>query len=1032
MDNQHPNPLVVRVFLSSPGDVNDERLLVYQEIENFIYQNSYHRKVILEPYGWDRKNHYIPMEAHTDPQNAIDQRMPKASECDIVIVILWSRMGQLMNTDIEDKIKPEAFQYEVGPEENKKWYFSGTEWEFVNAMQAAQAFQHPRVFVFRKIAQPPFLMDDPNINDKMIQAQRVTRFFTQFEANNQSYLKKSYDKYTTLDQFREKILAVFSTVVDEFLLKTPAQILARKEQEVIQKIAWKGSPFPGLRAFHEQDAPIFFGRNKETYELLEQLSKQRFVAVIGASGAGKSSIVRAGLVPLLKQDGILLSDDPSAVAEDDSSTQWKVESGNWIYLTMTPGQSEEESVNNPFSAFFQAVHATVPTVNLQLKDKDYFKSMIEDQCLKVVNTDSAININTNGDNPLLKLETEKLRKNIEEWLNGLWVDKPESSELLLIIDQFEELFTIVEDPDIRAGFIAFIHNCAQHTRVRIMITMRADFFHYCLEYPSLASLLRMGAFTLAPPGLGALYEMIRRPAELANLKFEDDLAEKILVETAENPGGLPLMAYLLDQMYEQCQDKGILSLEVFEKLGKVAGAIGTRASSIIADLARNNPGVREALHYVFRELVEVNDQGVLTRRRAVKSSLLKSETTSLVLDSLTDARLLVTNLQVNETNNETIEIVEVAHEALLREWKELNHWIKEKQEAFVVRRKVEDAAIEWENNQKAPNLLWNHERLIPVYEAYQKLEYNIAELPVIIQEFIQPEANRIIGELSSEDTSHSRRNEIGLRLWALGDNRPGVGVDENGIPEIVWCKQKVNEGKVKLEDIDKLFDAKSFYIAKLPITLTQFQAFVNADDGYNNLEWWEGLDKKPWEHKPYNQIPEIGNHPAVWMSWHQSIAFCRWLSKKLGYTVRIPYEWEWQQAATNGNIDYAYPWGKDWDSAKCNSLESGLNTIVSVGLYPAGCSPVGALDMSGNIYEWCMNSYDLTIDAEGFNGNAKKTTRGGAFFIPRPLQDKLTAREVVKVTTRLDDDPIAPAQGRLRVTLRIVADTLPASVLEEI
>ncbi len=111
------------------------------------------------------------------------------------------------------------------------------------------------------------------------------------------------------------------------------------------------------------------------------------------------------------------------------------------------------------------------------------------------------------------------------------------------------------------------------------------------------------------------------------------------------------------------------------------------------------------------------------------------------------------------------------------------------------------------------------------------------------------------------------------------------------------------------------------------------------------------------------------------MSWYYAVAFCRWLSKRLGYEVRLPTEWEWQQGASGGDPANVYPWGKDWDSDRVNTKESGLKRTTAVGMYPHGASPIGAFDMSGNVWEWCLNKYNNPKQCE-LTGTEWRVIRG--------------------------------------------------------
>jgi len=196
------------------------------------------------------------------------------------------------------------------------------------------------------------------------------------------------------------------------------------------------------------------------------------------------------------------------------------------------------------------------------------------------------------------------------------------------------------------------------------------------------------------------------------------------------------------------------------------------------------------------------------------------------------------------------------------------------------------------------------------------------------------------------------------------------------IPKIVWCK--VPGGEVILEGNAGNFSVKPFCIAKYPVTYIQYRTFLEAKDGFNNSAWWEGLPfGRP--DKPGKQFNRHDNHPAENVAWNEALAFCRWLSAKLGYNIRLPTEWEWQQAATGGDSRNVYPWGPDWDSNLANTRESELNRSTAVGMYPHGASAVGALDMVGNVWEWCLNEYENPSKVS-ISGDATRVLRGGSGY----------------------------------------------------
>jgi formylglycine-generating enzyme required for sulfatase activity len=248
------------------------------------------------------------------------------------------------------------------------------------------------------------------------------------------------------------------------------------------------------------------------------------------------------------------------------------------------------------------------------------------------------------------------------------------------------------------------------------------------------------------------------------------------------------------------------------------------------------------------------------------------------------------------------------------------------------------------------------------------------------KDFLGPiDPGRMLEEIGDPATGHERRALIGVRLALVGDPRPGVGLREDGLPDIVWCK--VPAGEIILEENAGTFTVQPFSIAKHLVTWKQYRAFVEDPGGYPNSEWWRGLLFQPGE--PPRQLQKYANHPADNVCWLDAMAFCRWLNHRLGNEIplgneiRLPTEWEWQQAATGGDPAWEYPWGPEWNSNFTNIYESGLNRSTAVGLYPQGAAPGGVLDMSGNLWEWCLNEFDNPERTE-VGGDARRV-RGGSW-----------------------------------------------------
>jgi hypothetical protein len=220
------------------------------------------------------------------------------------------------------------------------------------------------------------------------------------------------------------------------------------------------------------------------------------------------------------------------------------------------------------------------------------------------------------------------------------------------------------------------------------------------------------------------------------------------------------------------------------------------------------------------------------------------------------------------------------------------------------------------------------------------------------------------------------------------DDRPGVGLTGAGLPSIEWVN--IPGGTVKLADIKGEFKVNSFRIARFVVTNRQFQAFLNARDGYGNKKWWTDIEQ-PFV--PSSSRWSEANSPRESVSWYEAVAFCRWLTAnyhelgllKNNQEIRLPTEWEWQQAATNGNPEHINPWGAKWDSARCNSSESGLNRTTAVGLYPQGTWQNGPQDITGNICEWCLNKWENpdVQSATKIDKSGLRVIRGGSWKVTR-------------------------------------------------
>ncbi len=613
------NPQLFRVFLASPGDVPLERKLAREAITHISNERRFRGRFQIEIIAWDQPGAAVAMEAGLTPQQAIAQGLPKPEDCDLAVIILWSRIGTQL---------PEAFDKKP----DGTLYLSGTEWEYHNALKGYKNQGNPAVWVYRKTEPPMMALNDPDKEIKNAQWEKLEKFFAAF-TNPDGSLAGGVNYYPSADDFRQQFEHHLRDKLDKLLESLPTgYITPALENANVQPPPWTASPYPGLEAFTPEQAPIYFGRGREIDQLLQQFAdaKTRFIAVVGVSGSGKSSLVQAGLLPRLR-NGII-----GYAAWDD--------------LIFKPGERGE----NPFLALAFALKA-----KLKLSERN------EQDIARALQADAGV---------------------MQTHLSHLLAGCEPAGECLVVIDQFEELFTQCSVTG-RKSFLSLLAQMLSLPRLRVIATLRADFFDRAIQEAMLANLLRQerGVFPLDPPGLSAIHQMIIRPAEAAGLELEEGLPQRLLDDAGHGPGAMPLIAFTLNQLYQTENNTHTLSIQAYEAFGGITGAIQKRAEAALQGLALDLDSV---LPKLFAHLVEVNTQEVATRRRAPQAVLQGDLET--VTAALIDARLLVSGEGENRQA-----IVEVAHETVLTGWQRLQQWIVEHAHALRVRRDLEQAAEEW-------------------------------------------------------------------------------------------------------------------------------------------------------------------------------------------------------------------------------------------------------------------------------------------------------------------------------------------------
>jgi WD40 repeat protein len=631
-------PQRLRVFISSPGDVPDERLRADLVIDKLA--QDYSRFFVLESYRWEHE----PMLASGHFQDAIDP----PSAFDIVILILWSRLG----TTLPQRTPVRAYTGIDG-----RAPVTGTEWEFEDALKMARERGAPDILAFRNVSPVPVDTLDLALQaSSLAQLNALNEFWTRHFADRGVFLS-AYDSYRTLEEFAKRLEQSLRKLIER-------RIKDLSGQQAPEAAIWLKSPFRGLEAYEFEHAAIYFGRDALVARAAEQLASQAragraFLLVSGASGSGKSSLVKAALMPRLMKpqriQGVALARRLSFRPSDG---------GNDVILGLVEALTRE-----PPSSDIGLPELLGPGQK---------------------STDLAGYLRTAVDEPGFVF-AGALGRVTEAGRKAGRILPYENAKLILAIDQLEELFTVTGIPDKdQRLFVRLLAGLARSGSVWVVATIRSDFWHCAAEVSELIELCTgNGRVDVAAPSQAEIVEMIRKPALVAGLSF--GVHEKtglgldaVLAEdAASEPGVLPLLSFTLDALYaEDVQKHGnhVLSHATYDALGGLKGAIAKRADEVVAGLSEV---AQAALPRVLRSLATVssgNDQ-VAVARSAPLEAFAPGSAPRAVVNALTEARLLVAS------SEGAIPTVRLAHEALI------SHWSRARDQLIADRRDLETRVL---------------------------------------------------------------------------------------------------------------------------------------------------------------------------------------------------------------------------------------------------------------------------------------------------------------------------------------------------
>jgi formylglycine-generating enzyme required for sulfatase activity len=682
-----------------------------------------------------------------------------------------------------------------------------------------------------------------------------------------------------------------------------AAILATPPQRV-NVLAPGESPFRGLLTFETQQAHLFFGRDPDVDEVVERLSHGvRFLPIVGDSGSGKSSFVKAGLIPSLHRGR-------GAAA------------GDWRIAVMQPG-------DKPLEALARAVP------DFKLDPTEIERS----ETIQIAKSHLALKDGKAPEDALLDIFSA--------------IRIPPGSRQLLVIDQFEQLFTLVNDP---SPFLDVVLRAAQHpnSTLQIVATLRLDFYQLCSKDLRVWDALR-SHYLLPRLARERLRDVIIQPAKLAGMPIDSGLADAMIAEASPEPGGLALLEHALSLLWERRKGPTPIS-DVYKAIGRLKGAVQAHADSVLTNKLKSD-AERDLARRLFLELTALGEGREDSARLVPKAKLEGlSPQASKVLSVLVEERLIT--LGDGKVRKE--QFATIGHETLIREWPRMRDWLKKGRDDMLLGREIERDADRW--NSRGP--LYRG-RLLTEALAWRK-RVRDAVTPQV-DKFLLASVRRqwlvrwgsglavvvllaavVWGNFSEEIVQRVQLRRVqwhGVRVHPK-HNLPYVYIPSGSLTLV--CSGNSTRCPAG-ELLHRVWIPKSFWIGQTEVTQKAFLALMK---------------------QPVPKQFQGDRKPMHTVSWSEANSFCQMAG------LRLPTEDEWEYAALAGS-----------------RLEPRLElSDVAEDVGGLGPSEVGTrlpnqwgvFDMFGNVAEWTsseFNSRTKVIRVEysfSNSGSARVSYRGGA------------------------------------------------------
>lgn len=686
--------------------------------------------------------------------------------------------------------------------------------------------------------------------------------------------------------------------------ESPVSNVSASPTVVTWDIEKDDSPYPGLMHFTRKYAPVFFGRDAEIRDILDRmrLPEGRFILISGDSGVGKSSVVDAGILPKLEQGGLPGGEHCECIR-------------------MVPSQKQD-----PWSSLLAALGSLATSAGLR-PDK-----IIED----------------------LNREPETLASHIGRMVK----DGTKSQALVLFLDQMEELFTS-QDVAKSNQFLSALYRAAQEKAVWVLATIRSDHLHYCHRHPDMVRVLRgPGHYPVGPVESFMLTDMIVKPARCAGLRVTDQLASRIVEETKAKEGNLPLLGFVLEQLFEKRVDHE-LSEDQYKRLGGVAGAIGTHVNTVEAKIEQAVATKADRLlPDIFQTLARVQkEEGPPTRNRPLLTDFTAHR--RKVVDLLVSERLLRTEGEGEAAT------VSLSHEQLFEAWPALKLYVDTHKKGLVDRTLLESRARKWVEMGRpwfsglASGREHNDFRRAGGTATSVMKDYLAASRRA---GWVQWGAFVLVTLLIGGPIAWMAKERVTVHYaWSIVQAR--LHLVQIREPDMV----EVPRGDFRMGDVEGSgrIDEKSVQMVTIvPFKLSKHEVTFDEYDQYVELTGGRSPNHETWGRQ---------RRPVINVSRDDAVAYAKWLSQVTGKRYRLPTEAEWEYAARSGGKD------TEWAGTSDEKQLADYAVYNTDRTEPVGSkkpNSFGLYDMSGNAWEWIQDCYEKVEEDKC----GRRVLRGGSWY----------------------------------------------------